>query len=44
MKHQYHDVKVDKKQLEEMLRYSKGERRVPVIVENGKVTIGFGGT
>jgi len=21
-----------------------GERRVPVIVENGKVTIGFGGT
>jgi len=27
-----------------MLKFSKGERRVPVIVENGAVTIGFGGT
>jgi len=27
-----------------MLKFSKGERRVPVIVENGEVTIGFGGT
>ena len=30
--------------LERMLSYSKGQRRVPVIVEDGKVTIGFGGT
>jgi len=27
-----------------MLGYSKGRRAVPVIVEDGKVTIGFGGT
>jgi len=27
-----------------MLKLTKGERRVPVIVEGEKVTIGFGGT
>jgi len=27
-----------------MLRYSNGRRSVPVIVDGGKVTIGFGGT
>jgi len=27
-----------------MLKLSKGVREVPVIVEDGKVTIGFGGT
>jgi len=27
-----------------MLGYSKGRRAVPVIVENDRVTIGFGGT
>jgi len=27
-----------------MLAHSKGERRVPTIVEGGRVTIGFGGT
>jgi glutaredoxin len=37
-------VKKDAKQLQAMLGHSKGERHVPVIVENGKVTIGFGGT
>ncbi len=30
--------------LKEMLRWSKGRRDVPVIVEGGKVTIGFGGS
>lgn len=30
--------------MEEMLKWSKGRRNVPVIVEGGKVTIGFGGT
>jgi glutaredoxin 3 len=40
----YIDVKKDKKSLEEMLKFSKGVREVPVIVEDGKVTIGFGGT
>jgi len=27
-----------------MLEHSAGRRAVPVIVEDGKVTIGFGGT
>jgi len=27
-----------------MLKFSQGSRRVPVIVENGKVTIGYGGS
>jgi len=27
-----------------MLEFSKGRRAVPVIVEDGQVTIGFGGT
>lgn len=40
----YVNVKKDKKTLEEMLGFSKGVREVPVIVEDGKVTIGFGGT
>jgi hypothetical protein len=30
--------------LDEMLSYSKGERRVPVIVEGKKVSIGYGGS
>lgn len=30
--------------MKQMLEYSKGGREVPVIVEKGKVTIGFGGT
>jgi len=30
--------------LGEMLVHSKGARRVPVIVDAGKVTIGYGGT
>ncbi|HEX9020705.1 MAG TPA: glutaredoxin-related UxxT selenoprotein, partial [Nitrospirota bacterium] len=29
--------------LEEMLKYSKGVRKVPVIVENEKVGIGYEG-
>ena len=30
--------------LEEMLKYSGGLRKVPVIVEGGKATIGYGGS
>lgn len=30
--------------MERMLELSKGNREVPVIFENGKVSIGFGGT
>jgi glutaredoxin len=39
----YYDVKTDSAKLEEMLKYSKGVRKVPVIVEDGKVTVGFEG-
>jgi len=38
------DVKKDKKAMDRMLEFSKGARDVPVIVDNGKVSIGFGGT
>jgi len=41
---EYVDVKKSPGDLERMLGYSKGQRRVPVIVEEGRVTIGFGGT
>jgi len=41
---QYFNVKKNPADLERMLGYTRGERRVPVIVENEKVTIGFGGT
>lgn len=40
----YFDVTMDPAKLDEMLRLSDGARKVPVIVEDGKVTIGFGGT
>jgi glutaredoxin 3 len=40
----YIDVKADGAKLEEMLKLSGGIRQVPVIVEDGKVTIGFGGS
>jgi glutaredoxin len=36
-------VKKDKTKLDEMLEYSQGKRKVPVIVEGDKVTIGFNG-
>ena len=41
---EYVDVKKSRADLERMLGYSGGHRRVPVIVEEGKVTIGWGGT
>ena len=40
----YHDVKKEPAELERMLLLSGGRREVPVILEDGKVTIGFGGT
>jgi glutaredoxin 3 len=36
-------VKADSAKLDEMLEFSKGERKVPVIVEDGKITVGYGG-
>jgi glutaredoxin len=41
---EYVNVKKRPAELERMLRYSKGRRDVPVIVEGDRVTIGFGGT
>jgi glutaredoxin len=38
------DVKEDPEKLEEMLRHSKGLRKVPVIVAGDKVSVGYGGT
>jgi glutaredoxin 3 len=41
----YVNVKADRAAMARMLELSGGHRRVPVIVEeDGKVTIGFGGT
>jgi glutaredoxin len=37
-------VKKNAADLQRMLGYSKGSRNVPVIVEDEKVTIGYGGT
>jgi hypothetical protein len=36
-------VKAEESRLREMLRYSGGVRKVPVVVEGGKVTVGYGG-
>ena len=41
---EYIDIKKDRAAMDRMLGYSGGHRRVPVIVEDEKVTIGFGGT
>jgi glutaredoxin len=40
----YHDVTRDPARLDEMLRLTRGSRRVPVIVDGDAVTIGHGGT
>lgn len=39
----FFDVESDKTKLEEMLKYSGGISKVPIIVEGDKITIGFGG-
>jgi glutaredoxin len=40
----YRDVLDDPQHLEEMLKFSQGRRKVPVLVEEGKSTVGFGGS
>ncbi|NJL58832.1 MAG: hypothetical protein HC887_03455 [Desulfobacteraceae bacterium] len=40
---EYVNVLSDPLKLEEMLKHSDGMRRVPIIVENGKVIVGFNG-
>ena len=39
----YYDVRADAAKLDEMLTFSQGARKVPVIVEDGKVSIGYEG-
>jgi glutaredoxin len=39
----YFDVTRDADRLKEMLGHSQGRRKVPVIVRDGQVTIGFRG-
>ena len=41
---EYINVQKNAAGLERMLGYSAGRRAVPVIVEDERVTIGFGGT
>jgi len=40
---EYFDVLSDIDKLNTMLKYSDGRRKVPVIVDQGKVAIGFNG-
>jgi glutaredoxin 3 len=41
---EYFDVKLEAAAMARFLELSGGERRVPLIVERGRVTVGFGGT
>jgi glutaredoxin 3 len=41
---EYINVLEDDEGLARMLKHSAGRRQIPVIVEAGKVTIGFGGS
>jgi len=41
---EYRNVQKDPGRIKEMLKFSGGRRDVPVIVENGGVTIGYGGS
>jgi glutaredoxin len=41
---EYFNVKKNPAELDRMLKFSRGKREVPVIVEGNKVTIGYGGT
>jgi len=37
------DVLLTQENMDAMLKYSNGQRRVPIIVEEGKATIGYKG-
>jgi glutaredoxin 3 len=41
---EYFNVKKDPEAMKRFLELSGGDRRVPLIVERGRVTVGFGGT
>jgi len=39
----FRDVKADAQAMAEMLRLTSGNRKVPVLVEGERISIGFGG-
>ena len=41
---EYVNVLDDAAGLERMLQLTKGRRKIPIILEAGKITVGFGGT
>ena len=41
---EYTNVLEDEAGLQRMLALTKGRRKIPVIVEAGKITVGFGGS
>ena len=41
---EFFDVKRDPAAMKRFLALGGGDRRVPLIVEDGRVTVGFGGT
>jgi glutaredoxin len=41
---EYINVLADDAALERMLQLTKGRRKIPVIVDAGKISVGFGGT
>lgn len=43
MPFEYYDVLNDGRAMKRMLEFSKGKRVVPIIVENGQVSFGYGG-
>jgi arsenate reductase-like glutaredoxin family protein len=40
----YRDVLEDAQAMDDMLRHTQGTRKVPVLVEAGRVSVGFGGS
>ncbi len=44
MRVEYFNVKKDPEAMKRFLSLSGGDRRVPLIVEGGRVTVGHGGT
>ena len=44
MKVEYFNVTKDAEAMKRFLSLSGGSRRVPLIVEGGRVTVGYGGT
>lgn len=41
---EYHDVRADPAAMERFLALSGGDTRVPLVVDEGRITVGFGGT